>query len=625
MNENAATKSRSGSITGRARVRARRGLGLLEAAFGLTLMSVAAAGLFGIVNDQAMNQKASVAAERLVEIGNAAEEYIDANREKIWDATAGGQVRIPIARRDRGDPIPLDVTANGVRLLSLQESGFLPQTFIDRNAFGTSHTLVVRRSGQHVVGLVSTLEPPNRQGNMSNRTLGRIVAKAGARAGMYMTSGTDRSGTAQSHAGDRWNNWVQGASGGWNALASEYTADGEGPTMGSAAMMVTSGGNSVAGDFLNRRDVGNPEANRMRTTLRMGRNAISEATVIEAPVTSTADLTPVTTANDPSGVAVNTVRVSPNMHVDWNASVGQNFAVGNDASVGQNLSVGNDATAGRHIRAGSNVYAGGDVIATRHAEIGGTANVSGDVLVGGGVYSQGVLRSETNGFVKGTMRAEQSVVTPTVIGINRDTKQVTRDASQTALYYDQDGDNYDDDDPGATVPLNIYRMSPDGLTNLNILDANILSVNPLIADGPVVDLTKPRPPGSNRFPRNGGIRLKDMLPEYVLKASYQAYPGRQVVPKPVCAGQGPYKGVPKIILTPMADSFQMPSSLTLSSVRDAADNVTINADLRTSNSQYTWNARPFATVWEVQRGGNANIPGRPWRALAQTYCYYGDA
>ena len=612
---------------------ARRGLGLLEAAFGLTLMSVAAAGLFGIVNDQAMASKANLAAERLVQIGDAAEAYIRANREELRTAAAAGPVRIEIARRDSADPVPQTFTVNGVTLRSLQWAGFLPRPFVDRNAFGTSHTLVVRLVGNEVVGMVSTLQPPNRQGNMSNRTLGRIVAKAGARAGMYMTHGIDRSGTRQFAAGPRANNWVQGAAGGWTAFASSYTADGEGPTMGSASMLLSSNGDAIAGDFLNRRDVGNPEANRMRTDLLMGgTNAIREAVNVQAPRTTNGDATMVSIDGDPTGATVNTVRVGPNMRVDWNARVGRDLTVNGNALVGGGASVNGtldsrgytlmrqNARVMGQLNGDGRIVAGTDVVARRDV------SAVNDVTAGERVRAKNVQASE-RGFFGIDVRTTTLLGTELYDATTLATERYGPTDEKTRLYVDADGDGIPEDGGSNwNVPLDAYRLTPAGFTNLNEVDANLLSVNPFIADGPAVaDLNAAPGIGDPRFPKNSGVRLKDLLPEYVLRASYQAYPGATVVPKPTCGGVGAYKGEPKIILTPMADSFQMPSSLTLNADRNAADEVTISADLRTSNAQYTWSASNFASAWVVRRGGNANISGRPWRALAQVYCYYGNA
>lgn len=304
------------------RRRQRRGLTLIEAALSLGVAAVVLVGLAQLLTGAAETTKARATADRLEEVTLAAQEYIKANFTTLQTTVpVGGALMVAVARTESGGAVPAN---------SLQATGFLSSSFVDANPYGQRHALLLRRvagSNDRIEGIVTTV------GGLSieDRQLGRVATFVGADGGFMME--TPLPGTE---------GLVTGVGGGWAATAGDWSASGTAPEAGHVMASVAFNEGALVGDYLYRRDIGIPEANRMRTNLSMGGNQINNVTTI--------------TQND-AGAA------------------GSSIALGDDlVTIGPNISVPGYITAGDYVHSDTNitanvdVAAGQDVLATRNVQ-----------------------------------------------------------------------------------------------------------------------------------------------------------------------------------------------------------------------------------------------------------------
>jgi hypothetical protein len=237
--------------------RSRRGATLIEAVLALGLTAVVLATFVMMASDFSERQKSASTALRLTEVKSAAESYLRANTQKLLDLTVTNPVVVGVAKLKQGGADPGGPTG----LTSLQGGGFLPDGFIDSNPYGQSHAVIVRRvSGTNRLEAVVTSVGGR---TIPDRSLGTIATGIGAEGGFVASAGPAASGVPK----------MVGTSGGWAAPVGTWTAGGISPSAGHVVAAIALDDGSVVGDYVNRRDVGIPEANRMRTNLSMGGNS----------------------------------------------------------------------------------------------------------------------------------------------------------------------------------------------------------------------------------------------------------------------------------------------------------------------------------------------------------------
>jgi len=287
--------------------RARRGLTLIEAALALMVAAVVMVGLAQLISGAADTSRARVTADRLQQVTAAAKSYIQANFSQLYADAATA---------------PVVVRAVGTDGTSLRERGFLPSTYVDQNAFGQQHAVVIRRivPNPPVPGVQPRLEAVvTTQGGtpIPDRMLGQIATFMGADAG-FMLSSPPATLSGQ----------ITGVGGGWQTPATLWTAGAATPAPGHVMASMAFNEGVLVGDYLHRRDIGIPEANTMRTSLNM------------------------------AGSDVNNIRALTGNGNTVTMSTGQ-------VDVNTSLNVANNVVAGNNMVAGNNVVAGGEVTGDR--------------------------------------------------------------------------------------------------------------------------------------------------------------------------------------------------------------------------------------------------------------------
>jgi len=292
--------------------RSRRGMTLVEVALSLGVLAIILVGLMQIMSQGAEYLRSRAVADRLEEVTYAAKEYVKANFVDL--------MAIPAVQSNQAVNVPVTGATGpaGSTLPSLQGGGFLGSTFVDQNAYGQQHAFIIRRVAgeQRLEGIITTT------GGIAipDRVLGVAASYMGADAG-FMFGENPLPGTE---------NDITGINGGWRTPAATWTAGSVAPTAGHMMASLAFAEGALVGDYLHRRDIGIPEANRMRTNLNMGSNEINDVAAL--------------TGNG-STITMNSGSVD----------------------VGPNLQVTGWITAGGNITSNQNVVAGNDVTATRYA------------------------------------------------------------------------------------------------------------------------------------------------------------------------------------------------------------------------------------------------------------------
>lgn len=295
------------------RLRVRRGLTLIEAALVLGVSAMILVGMSQLLTESSETMRARASADRIQEVRRAAEQYLQVHYSAIDARTATGAVRIPVT----GGAGP-----SGTALPSLQGGGFLPATYVDRNSFNQTHNIVVRRipqagGGYNIGAMIFTTGGTQ----IPDRLLGRIATMAGADAGFMAAEPVVGAPGVT----------LTGAFGGWTATAAEWTADGVTPETGRMASTLSfnSGMNegALVGDYLNRNDIGIPEANTMRTSILMG------------------DGTRIT----PNNTVTQEVRIGPSLFVEQNVRAGNDILAERDSAAVRDVGAGRDVTAVRDV------------------------------------------------------------------------------------------------------------------------------------------------------------------------------------------------------------------------------------------------------------------------------------
>lgn len=326
--------------------RRRRGLTIIEMVLSLGLMAVALGGLAIMLRDAAETTRSRSTADTLERVTAAAQQYLETNFVALQPLAAGGPVRVSVAKTTVTGAVP---AGPGGGLPSLQGGGFLPTSFIDVNGYQQNHAMIVRQVAGAPERLEAIVTTTGGQ-VIPDDLLGRIAAFVGAEGGFMATE--PRAGAAGN---------VTGIGGGWATPAADWQAGGVGPTQGRIMTSIAFNEGSLVGDYLYRRDIGVPEANRMRTNLSLGGNDITNVTAITA---ESDELT-----------------------------IGPNISVTGYAKTGGNVEAGDSVTALNYITAGRDLVAGGSVLAAANVEAGANVAAGIDVTAGRNVMAVGDLQA----------------------------------------------------------------------------------------------------------------------------------------------------------------------------------------------------------------------------------------
>ena len=247
-------------------VRRRRGLTLIEVALSLAVIAMILVGLSQLMANGTEYLRSRTVAERLEQVTSAARSYVQANYAELMaiPGLAGGSVYVPVTGAAGPSGAPT--------LPSIQGGGYLASTFVDENAYGQSHGLVLRGidtdgdgASDRLEGVVTTI------GGLviPDRVLGQVAGFLGADGGFMFTNPLPSTA-----------NQITGVAGGWRAPAATWSAGVAVPTVGHVMSSMAFNEGTLVGDYLNRHDIGIEEANTMRTDLHMGNNAVTDVTLV---------------------------------------------------------------------------------------------------------------------------------------------------------------------------------------------------------------------------------------------------------------------------------------------------------------------------------------------------------
>ena len=364
----------------------RKGISLIEVAMGLGIMSLVALGVVQVTNEQNEATRALGAASQLDTMRAATHDWVRANYQQLAAnlPVGGAPVLIPVARTVPGGAVPAPVTVGAATLPSLQGGGFVAATTIDRNAYGQSHAVMVR---QPASGSIEALVLQTGGRPVRDADLGRIVQRVGQSGGARFVNVT-APGMAT---------MVQGNGGAWMADSGTWTVGGVTPQVSRAAAVVSFGNASMLSDFLNRYDIGLPEANTMRTAMNMGGNDINNAATVRAnqAVLHNGGVACASNATGCSFWISDDGRLS-DFNDGWirfqgfsaggglaiegtgaNLWVQNNVGIGGGLDVAQNATVRNDLVTMRDTWTGRNSWVGGD------SGVGGSLDVAQNATVRG--------------------------------------------------------------------------------------------------------------------------------------------------------------------------------------------------------------------------------------------------
>lgn len=347
------------------------GAALLGQGLSLLIVVVILAGLIIFGVEQLKSVKANSTAQTMVPIVKIAGQYIDAYSTEITGLLSPGSapVVIPIGRTSASAAIPVGPSlANGTSLPSFQGAGLLPSDYVDKDAFGQSHDLVVLEpaTGQYEALIISV---GGREA--SNTMLGKIAADFPGTGGEIPIA---EQGQSASSLGK-----VLGEGRSWDLSLSSLNIGGTVATPGHYAILlptVASAGRINLQNYMSRYA---PGADAMTTDISMNGN-------------STKNVGQLSFANGPSvsEPTPGTLNLSSPAAIQGNASVAMNATVSSNLTVSQNLSSST-------LDAGSGSITGNATTST--------STVHGSAAFRGGVTGGGNLSTNVAG-VKGDLTAQ---------------------------------------------------------------------------------------------------------------------------------------------------------------------------------------------------------------------------
>lgn len=327
------------------RSRRNKGFSLIEIGAALVVVGLMSAAISVMIAEYTEQRKAKTAAEKLAEVHEAASGYIKANYSALMgDTTGGKKVVVASGRKSITDQPPVG---------SLQRDGFLPAGFIDNNAYGQQHSVIIRQvtppSGgtPYLEAIVTT----HGGRAIPNDQLARVSGFVGVSGGYF--------GGHNINAAD--NGMIVGNFGGWRTQATAWNAPGVTIESGHVQSTLAFENGNLLTDYLYRNDVpGIPEANTMNTSINMGGNNINNVDTIKGVAKS-----------DPKYAGRNVMTIDG--HVEVVDVWARNANLTGDLAVNGKATVAGDATFAKNVTVAGNVTAKGVTADTVDAK---TANVS---------------------------------------------------------------------------------------------------------------------------------------------------------------------------------------------------------------------------------------------------------
>ncbi|WP_315923074.1 shufflon system plasmid conjugative transfer pilus tip adhesin PilV [Mesorhizobium sp. SP-1A] len=321
------------------RSRRNKGFSLIEIGAALVVVGLMSAAISVMIAEYTEQRKAKTAAEKLAEVHEAASGYIKANYSALMTNTTGGKkVVVASGRKSITDQPPVG---------SLQRDGFLPAGFIDNNAYGQQHSVIIRQvtppSGgtPYLEAIVTTHGGRAIPDDQLARVAG-FVGVSGGYFGGYDINATD-------------NGMIVGNFGGWRTQKSAWDAGGITIQPGHVQSTLAFENGNLLTDYLYRNDVpGVPEANTMNTSINMGGNNINNVNTLKGVAKSDAKY---------GGNNVVTI----DGHVEAIDVWARNATLSNNLTVNGTSTVSGNATFGKDVTVAGSVTA--DTVNTKNATV----------------------------------------------------------------------------------------------------------------------------------------------------------------------------------------------------------------------------------------------------------------
>ena len=252
----------------------RRGLSLLEVALALGVMAIGFVGIAQFVAHSASETRATAAAQKIEQIAHAGMAYLRSQKtqlEAAFGPDPSAVLTVPVGRQSPVGSYPVGSPG----LVSLQEAGLLASGFVDTNAAGQSHVLLVRRiSAGLYEGLVTAMGGTP----FADADLASIANGVGAAGGAVYD---DITPTPDTH--------LVGAYGGWSYPVTAWSGVLDGaavaPAAGRPAVsldMAADPDGRASGTFLSRVATADPADTAMTTSLSMGGHSIIDVDSLTA-------------------------------------------------------------------------------------------------------------------------------------------------------------------------------------------------------------------------------------------------------------------------------------------------------------------------------------------------------
>jgi type II secretory pathway pseudopilin PulG len=378
--------------------RRNKGFSLLEIGAALVVVGLMSAAISVMIADYGAQRKAKTAADKLSVVHEAANGYIKANYSALMEDTKNNRkVVIASGRKSINDQPPID---------SLQRKGFLPAGFIDTNAYGQQHSLIVRQvkptSGDPYLEAIVTTHGGQK---IPDDQLGRVAGYVGVSGGYFGSSKLNTINPSDA-------NTIVGNFGGWRSPVSDWTGGGVALTEGHVQSTLAFENGNLLTDYLYRNEVpGVPEANRMNTSIDMNEQNIRNVDTLTG-VAKAGKGNVVTIDGNFEAIDVWTANanVSGNIAVDGNSTVAGNSVVNGSSVVGGDFGVGGVSVFTNKATFRGDVEADGSATFNRNVKIGagvdqaknGALVVKGGVDIDGDIATKGKVDIDGDLTTKGT-------------------------------------------------------------------------------------------------------------------------------------------------------------------------------------------------------------------------------
>lgn len=238
------------------RLRRIQGFSLIELSIVLLIAGLLVAGAFQLTSNMQRQRSDQALANEMKTVVSALERFLVDQQGALTTGIT------PILPQNSGRRLDNSYQINGINALTFFRDNYLP----GGAQFNlTDYTIGLRRLGDVATSPSGTgtkmvirglvLRNPSSMSTMNDTRLSRVAALIGSQGGVLPQTPTPA-------------NTVQGVFGAWNVLYTDYGVTGA--LTSTIAGYTTTADAQINTNLLSRIDTGNPEANTMRTDLRMG-------------------------------------------------------------------------------------------------------------------------------------------------------------------------------------------------------------------------------------------------------------------------------------------------------------------------------------------------------------------